>query len=160
MSEVSDCILQFSVILEFHPLAFKNSDGSTCSANYQAVRSLFAKNKLIAYNSVQECNVANIACFQQVSMMASRVRKPEKSTSVFQFGLTLVSCMAYHSNLPEYVNSYWTAQKFKPVCDDDGNWMPKQCKGGLQGSAAIKRGSRKELAGAALFFITCVRNIR
>ncbi|XP_048526376.1 uncharacterized protein LOC109536090 [Dendroctonus ponderosae] len=62
-----------------------------------------------------------------------------------------VSCMAYHSNLPEYVNSYWTAQKFKPVCDDDGNWMPKQCKGGLQGRCMCYSSTGVRLFGEAKY---------
>lgn len=42
-------------------------------------------------------------------------------------------CMAYHANTFEYVNTYYSAQKFKPECTNSGEWKPKQCKGGVAG---------------------------
>lgn len=41
--------------------------------------------------------------------------------------------MAYHANIAGYADKWWTAKKFKPECDDSGEWVAKQCKGGLQG---------------------------
>lgn len=41
--------------------------------------------------------------------------------------------MAYHLNYEEYENNYWSAVKFKPTCDDNEKWTPKQCKGGMKG---------------------------
>ncbi|XP_066262546.1 uncharacterized protein [Euwallacea similis] len=62
-----------------------------------------------------------------------------------------VACMAYHSNIPAYVDKWWTAKKFKPICDDDGYWEPKQCKGGLQGRCLCYSSMGVRLFGEALY---------
>ncbi|XP_050293655.1 uncharacterized protein LOC126734165 isoform X2 [Anthonomus grandis grandis] len=62
-----------------------------------------------------------------------------------------VPCMAYHSNVPDYINNYWTAKKFKPTCDDDGIWLPKQCKGGLLGRCFCYSSHGIRLFGEALY---------
>ncbi|KAF7267827.1 hypothetical protein GWI33_018987 [Rhynchophorus ferrugineus] len=64
---------------------------------------------------------------------------------------TGVNCMAYHSNLPEFVQSYWTAQKFKPVCDDNSDWVAKQCKGGVNGKCICYSATGVRLFGEALY---------
>ncbi|XP_030767839.1 uncharacterized protein LOC115891508 [Sitophilus oryzae] len=62
-----------------------------------------------------------------------------------------VTCMSYHSNLPEFVNSYWTALIFKPVCNDDGDWEAKQCKGGVHGKCICYSSTGVRLFGEALY---------
>ncbi|XP_066156094.1 uncharacterized protein [Euwallacea fornicatus] len=62
-----------------------------------------------------------------------------------------VNCMAYHSNIPSYVDKWWTAKKFKPVCDDHGQWVPKQCKGGLHGRCLCYSSTGVRLFGEALY---------
>ncbi|XP_060524613.1 uncharacterized protein LOC132701013 [Cylas formicarius] len=60
------------------------------------------------------------------------------------------SCMAYHCNTEDYVETFWTAQKFKPVCDNDGNYQAKQCKGGLSGKCFCYSAKGKRIFGQAL----------
>ncbi|CAG9769424.1 unnamed protein product [Ceutorhynchus assimilis] len=86
-----------------------------------------------------------------------KVRNPRASCSkycvlpVVQEYVPEVPCMAYHANLPDYKTKWWTAKKFKPVCDDDGKWAPKQCKGGLQGRCMCYSADGHRLFGQALF---------
>jgi len=41
--------------------------------------------------------------------------------------------MAYHINTDDYRDTYYSALRFKPSCNNDGTWTAKQCKGGLNG---------------------------
>lgn len=43
------------------------------------------------------------------------------------------SCMAYHANTIDFRYNKFTALKFKPICEIDGSWRAKQCKGGVNG---------------------------
>lgn len=43
------------------------------------------------------------------------------------------TCMAYYANTTDYRTNKFTAQKFKPACQNDGFWKAKQCKGGVSG---------------------------
>ncbi|KAL1492119.1 hypothetical protein ABEB36_012609 [Hypothenemus hampei] len=62
-----------------------------------------------------------------------------------------VTCMAYHSNIVAYIDKWWTAKKFKPVCDDYGDWEPKQCKGGIAGRCFCYSTTGIRLFGQALY---------
>lgn len=42
-------------------------------------------------------------------------------------------CLAYYAKTRDYEETYYTAEKFKPQCLNDGTWAPKQCKGGITG---------------------------
>ncbi|XP_076268821.1 uncharacterized protein LOC143201566 isoform X2 [Rhynchophorus ferrugineus] len=62
-----------------------------------------------------------------------------------------VHCMAYHLNTPEFADNYFTAEKFKPECDDNGEWVAKQCKGGVNGRCMCYSATGVRLFGEALY---------
>lgn len=61
------------------------------------------------------------------------------------------SCMAYHINTDDYRDTYYSALRFKPSCNNDGTWTAKQCKGGLNGRCLCYDAEGTRLYGDALF---------
>ncbi|KAH1007326.1 hypothetical protein HUJ04_004577 [Dendroctonus ponderosae] len=60
------------------------------------------------------------------------------------------SCMAYHINNSDYQDSYWSAIRFKPACNNDGTWQAKQCKGGVNGRCMCFDSNGGRIFGEAL----------
>lgn len=76
---------------------------------------------------------------------------PVRSNCVEMCIANLDSCMAYHANTAEFRYNKYTALKFKPTCDIEGNWNAKQCKGGVSGRCFCFDKSGNRLFGQARY---------
>ncbi|CAH1179572.1 unnamed protein product [Phaedon cochleariae] len=61
------------------------------------------------------------------------------------------TCMAYHANTSDFRDNKFGALKFKPACDNDGQWDAKQCKGGVSGKCYCYDPKGEKLFGQALY---------
>lgn len=130
------------------PGTCSSKETTTCSPGYSCHLKVCESVGLLAETSeIYSCETdSDCIIYEEQSKCGDYCILPNKGDD----GSNGVSCMAYHLNYKEYEDNYWSAVKFKPTCDDNEKWAPKQCKGGLKGRCFCYSANGVRLFGQSL----------